>query len=249
MATAVTTAPKNWAHAVLEDEVVFAAAAVAAGLVVAAAIRVATRRRAEPQPEGVDMARSVPASVGGEYVRRYEALRVRPERVASVDEQIGRILQGRPRYEAMQRDTGVPWYVVAAIHLLESSLRFNAHLHNGNPLTGRTTDVPSGRPEAPPASGSFPYTWEESARDALGRFAGWRDWSVAGTLYQLERYNGWGYQRRGVPSPYLYSFSDQYTKGKYASDGNYDPELVSRQVGAATLLKRMEERGLISLPR
>jgi lysozyme family protein len=192
---------------------------------------------------------SVPASVAAQYEARYAAARIRPERVAQIDRDIDRIVAERASYEEVAGETGVPWYVVAVIHLLESDLSFSRHLHNGDPLTGRTVHVPADRPAAPPRSGSFPYTWEESASDALSRFRSWRNWGVAGTLYQLERYNGWGYQNRGVPSPYLWSYSDQYERGKYASDGVYDPDLVSRQPGAASVLKRMEERRIISIPR
>ena len=34
-------------------------------------------------------------------------------------------------------------------------------------------------------------------------------------------------------------------KGKYSADGFYDPELVSKQVGAAVLMRRMSEQQLI----
>ena len=44
-------------------------------------------------------------------------------------------------------------------------MRFDQHLHNGDPLSGRTTHVPPGRPR--PASP--PFTWEQSAHDAIIR--------------------------------------------------------------------------------
>ena len=86
---------------------------------------------------------------------------------------------------------------------MESSLNFKRHLHNGDPLTARTVHVPSGRPR----QGDPPFTWEQSAADALTlRNLGPRtDWSLSGTLYALEGYNGWGYRRYHpeVFSPYL----------------------------------------------
>lgn len=222
--------------------------AAACGLLIGAVARAASR--SAPGAQEDDMAKgSVPAGVAAQYEGRYEVARIRPERAAQIDAEIDRILAARARYERVAAETGVPWHVIAVIHLLESNLSFAKHLHNGDPLTGRTVHVPADRPAAPPRSGSFPYTWEESAADALSRFRSWRNWGVAGTLYQLEKYNGWGYQNRGVPSPYLWSYSDQYERGKYASDGVYDPNLVSRQPGAASVLKRMEERRIISIPR
>ena len=137
--------------------------------------------------------------------------------------------------------------MIACIHSLESSLNFNTHLHNGDPLSARTTRVPAGRP----SFGSPPYKWKESAIDALeyNGTANWTDWSVAGICYRFERYNGWGYRkfRSPVKSPYLWSFSNHYTKGKYVADGKWDSNAVSQQCGACILMKRMEQRGLISL--
>jgi lysozyme family protein len=57
----------------------------------------------------------------------------------------------------------VPWELIAALHEREAGGSFKGHLHNGDPLTGRTYHVPAGRP----AKGSPPFTWEASAIDAL----------------------------------------------------------------------------------
>jgi len=138
-----------------------------------------------------------------------------------------RILQNRTRYEQVKL---APWYVIGAIHLLESSLNFGGILHNGESIigTGRTTSlVPKGR-------GPF-ETWEESALDAmtLRRASLIQPWNVEMTFGFVERYNGMGYRSHGINSPYLWSQTNRYTKGKYSSDGVYDPELVSKQVGAA----------------
>ena len=182
-----------------------------------------------------------------EYEKLYSELNINSGRVDDTDGIIDKIVQNKPKYKAVEREVSVPWFFIAAIHSLESSLKFNAHLHNGDPLTGRTTRVPAGRiPGKNP-----PYTWEESTIDALefNGTADWNDWSIAGICYRFEKYNGFGYRiyHPEVKSPYLWSFSNQYVKGKYGSDGKFDPNLVSQQCGGMVLLKRMEERGLISL--
>jgi lysozyme family protein len=138
--------------------------------------------------------------------------------------------------------------VVGIIHSLEASCDFTRHLHNGDPLTARTTHVPAGRPR----TGRPPFTWEASAIDALTLqgFASWKDWSVAGTLYKLEAYNGFGYRdhHRTVPSPYLWSFSNHYTRGKYVADGRFSPTAVSQQCGAAVLLRRLSAGRHVAVP-
>jgi hypothetical protein len=79
-------------------------------------------------------------------------------------------------------------------------------------------------------------------------FAAVTDWSVAGMLFLLEKYNGFGYRKNSIriPSPYLWSYSNHYTKGKFSSDGVYDPNLISKQPGTATLLRRLAERQVIT---
>lgn len=177
-----------------------------------------------------------------EYISLFQACEVKEERKSLVNSVANRILQSRSRYELVAGATGVPWYLIAVIHCLESGMNFNTHLHNGDPLNARTVRVPPNRP-----LGNPPFSWETSATDAL-EFQGlsdWRDWSIEGSLYQLEAYNGWGYRRRRINSPYLWSFSNHYSKGKFTADGVFSPEAVSEQCGAAVLLKVLSAQGEI----
>jgi lysozyme family protein/peptidoglycan hydrolase-like protein with peptidoglycan-binding domain len=184
-------------------------------------------------------------SLSGEYVRLWSSCAVPPRRTAAVDALVDRIAQSKRRYAKAGRPAGVPWHVVGIIHTLESSGNFATHLHNGDPLTARTVHHPAGRP----AAGRPPFTWEASAADALTLqgLDRWKDWSPAGTLYVFERYNGFGYRPRGIPSPYLWSFSTHYTQGKFVADGRFSATAVSEQCGAGVLLRRMAERGLVRL--
>ncbi len=152
----------------------------------------------------------------------------------------------RDRYESVGKSVGVPWYFIGAIHGLEASFNFMSHLHNGDfPLTGRTRQVPSGHPLVwlPPAD------WESSAKDALKLlgFTGKSDWTIERTLYRFEAYNGFGYRRKGVASPYLWSFSNHYENGKFVSDGRWNPKAKSQQCGAAVLIKSLVNAGDISV--
>jgi lysozyme family protein len=62
-------------------------------------------------------------------------------------------------------------------------------------------------------------------------------------LYLLEKYNGFGYRNQGLQTPYLWSFSNLYQKGKYTVDSRFDPEAVSEQCEAAVMLKALTNRG------
>ncbi len=48
-----------------------------------------------------------------------------------------------------------------------------------------------------------------------------------------------------MKSPYLWSFTNHYTKGKYVADGKFDPNAPSDQVGAMALLKQLVTDGLV----
>ncbi len=147
-----------------------------------------------------------------------------------------KIADNNVRYQTVVSKWKLPWYIVGIIHNMEADMNFTRHLHNGDKLTARTVHVPAGRP----LTGTPPFTWEESAKDALTMCGLDKvsDWSIPHTLLVLEGYNGFGYQRRGINSPYLWAGSSNYVKGKYVSDGKFDPEAVSHQIGAALILKQ-----------
>ncbi len=181
-------------------------------------------------------------AVASEYAAWFAALELRPERQQSTDWHLTMMRQSQQRYAAVGKQVGVPWPFIAAIHGLEASFNFRAHLHNGDfPLSQRTRQVPPGRPRVwlPPSS------WEASALDALRLlgFAGQSDWSLPRMLHRLEAYNGFGYRRSGRASPYLWSFSNLYTRGKFVADGRFDPMARSQQCGAAVMLKLLDLAG------
>jgi hypothetical protein len=79
----------------------------------------------------------------------------------------------------------------------------------------------------------------------------WTDWEIPGILYKLEQYNGFGYRNfhPSVKSPYLWSFSNHYTSGKYVADGTWSPTAKSQQCGAAVLLRRLAEKQAINFDK
>jgi lysozyme family protein len=153
----------------------------------------------------------------------------------------------RSRYDAVSAKTGVPWWWIAITHELEAGASFTQHLHNGDSLKRRTVNVPAGRP----AEGFPPFSWEMSAEDALRMHALDKvaSWDVTRALYEFERYNGFGYRNNhAIETPYLWSFSNHYSAGKYVSDGVYSGTAVSQQIGAAIILRTMIDRGIVAFP-
>ncbi|MCC2981222.1 hypothetical protein [Sphingomonas sp. IC4-52] len=203
----------------------------------------------DPSPSSAPLDSTEGAATSFAALRaNYEALwagcRVRTEKRSEVAWYRAKLLAGRARYEAVAAAVEAPWWFIGIVHGLEGSFSFSSHLHNGDPLTAQTVQVPAGRPKVwlPPSD------WESSAVDAItmDRHAHQKDWSVARSLHRFEGFNGYGYYARGINSPYLWSFSNHYEKGKFVRDGKYDPNAVSRQCGAAVMLKALAADGLIS---
>ncbi len=149
------------------------------------------------------------------YEQLFQKCEINEDKIEAANSIVDRILANEERYRKAQNKSNVPWSVIGVIHSLESSLNFNTHLHNGDPLSRKTVQVPAGRPPGNP-----PFSWEDSAADALSldKLNLWQEWTFAGALFILERYNGAGYHKRGIHSPYLWSFSNNYKKGKFVAE-------------------------------
>lgn len=178
-----------------------------------------------------------------EYSHLWSTMEIRAERIGAVTSARDRIKAREAKYREVTNRIGVPWIVVGIIHSLESNCNDNTHLHNGDPLTARTVQKPSGRP----LTGSPPFEWVASAVDALTshNLDKVGEWPTERIAYELERYNGWGYRLapgRGH-SPYLWSFTGHYQTGKFKADGDYDPNLESDQAGGMALLKVLADSG------
>jgi lysozyme family protein len=178
------------------------------------------------------------------YAERWQRM-VIPEHYASeVSSVAHRIHANKTRYLTVSKTTGVPWWFIGCVHYREGNCNFSTHLHNGDPLSRRTRNVPAGRP----SKGNPPFTWEASATDAL-EMRGLHKVSINSVeraSYEWEGYNGWGYHYKGVPSSYLWAHSAQHikdhdseSKGKYVADHNYDPNAIDKEVGTMPLLKAL----------
>lgn len=203
-------------------------------------------------PEGPQAAAVTPPKfedVADEYRRLFETCQIRSENRSTVQWYVSKITDAarRKSYEQVFEETCVPWYAVAIIHGMECSFDFNSHLHNGDSLKAKTKQVPAGRPNPwlPPSD------WVSSAVDALryDKLHEQADWSLARTLYRWEGYNGWRSRLLyKINTPYLWSFSNHYSKGKFVRDNVWDANAVSKQCGAAVMLKALVEAGHIAPP-
>jgi lysozyme family protein len=171
--------------------------------------------------------------------QRWQSMKVAQSLIPMIDKVAARLVEAKAKteYQAVSNKTKVPWAVIAVIHEREASQSWKANLAQGDPWNKASIHVPAGR---------GPFTsWQDAAIDALTncapRAAAWGDWSIGGALTLLEEYNGLGYAARGRPSPYVWASTDQYVKGKFISDGHFDPNVVDHQLGCAALLARMKQ--------
>lgn len=179
--------------------------------------------------------------------RRWHKAKVDPKWRSRAEAAVNRYVANRNRYAAIENlrpSPSVPARVIFGLHGMESTWSFNKHLHEGSSLRRRTRWVPKGRPHGTP-----PFTWEESAEDVLYKLKDMENWdwsNLDSMLQNIETYNGLGYQRyhKSVPSPYLWSGTTIYTRGKYVSDKKWSSMAVSKQLGVAAMLKVMQERGI-----
>lgn len=152
--------------------------------------------------------------------------------------------QNKARYEKAAAASGVPAKLIATLHWRESTGDFGTYLHQGDPLGKKAVHEPSDIP--------LFKEWEPAAEHALGLKASvQRAYKIdakttdeAALASYAERYNGTGYfDYHAMASPYVFSGTDQYQKGKYRSDGGagFDPNYKDTQLGVLPMLRRIDQ--------
>lgn len=183
-----------------------------------------------------------------DYEKLWQTCIIKPAYQAEVQKYALRITANRARYEALATKLKaeiphIAWWIIGLIHHMEAGCDFGKYQHNGEKLGAVTKLVPKG---------ILFHTWEESAIDASRRHLKGLDGSIAKVLAVLEGFNGYGYRlyHPEVKTPYLWSYTNHYSKGKYIEEkdpatGKYvvrwKPDLVSKQCGIAAVLKHLEK--------
>lgn len=169
-----------------------------------------------------------------EYADDWQRMTILPEHLNEIEHYAAAVaLPNKARYQAAVAGTKAPWFFVAVVHMRESGGNFSRNIHNGQPLGQVTTIEPLNR-------GPFD-SFEASVADwiklkGLDKIVAW---VIERFAYQSELNNGMGYRNRGVPSAYLWSFSNIYRGGKYISDHVWSATAMDSQCGTMPLLKEM----------
>lgn len=166
---------------------------------------------------------------------------------AQLEKTANLVMQHKAVYQAVEKETGVPWQMVAVIHIREAGEqdigRWLCCLHNGQRWNRRTTIVPAGL--GPWSS------WHEAAvhamkHEKLHTYKG--KWTPGAMLAALEPYNGYGYRGKGLRSPYIWASTNHQQRGKYVSDGVFNANVMDTQVGCAAQLKFLGVGAKTSVP-
>ncbi len=187
------------------------------------------------------------STVTQQYRDLWKTCEIRPKHAREVDQLVDRIVANKKRYKKAGNARGVPWHLVGVIHMLEGSGKFHTHLHKGDPLTARTANIPAGRPKTgmPPV-----HVGGKRRRCARARRPEPLDELVgAGNALRAR-----AVQRLRLPEirhrhsqPLPLELLEPPHAGRFIKDRVFSPTTVSRQCGAAVLLKRMVERNLTKI--
>lgn len=171
-----------------------------------------------------------------------------PKDLAEINRAAQFILAQWLTYKQVGDELSIPPWVIGCLHYRESDFDFGTWLCNGDPIFDasgtpiKTSHVPQG---LGPCS-----TWQDAALLSL-KNQGWNQglhWDIVDALENLLLWNGTGYEALIPPinSPYLWSMTNHYSKGKYVADGIYDPNIVDSQAGCAAIIISLKSMGVIN---
>ncbi len=182
------------------------------------------------------MANTYSVTAQSQLQRMFDTCIIKEIRYPEIDNCLKQIVKNKNRYVSVSGKFSIPWYVTGILHASICGCDFKIHLHNGDSLNGRTISIPIGFPKR----GRPPFSWEQSAEDAL-QFYGllkWSDWSIPGILYNLEIIRRDEYEANETRSLKLWNFSNHCTEAKESGEG---------KCGGAVLLRRMAEKHLLPM--
>ena len=168
------------------------------------------------------LSKQTPVNIASErsiskYEQIWSNMKIHDDKRGYIINAASNIVKYRKQFELAVMGTKIPWYFIGIIYYREEGLKFKGHIHNGDSLKRRTVNVPAGRPLVNPDT-PIGYSFSTSAADLI-QLKQWHKvpvWSISSLLYYFEANNGFGYVRKGINTPYLWSFTNQYEKGLYA---------------------------------
>ncbi len=144
------------------------------------------------------------------------------------------VIKNSARYKEASLATGVPWQFIGVLDLRELGCNPSKALGQGDPWNQVSVNVPRGK-------GPF-KSWVDAAIYYIG-YDHLTDnvatWDMPMVCWKGERWNGLGYRNHGVFTPYLWAMTNHQQPGRYAGDGNWQPNEWDTQPGIIAVLYQM----------
>jgi lysozyme family protein len=174
------------------------------------------------------------SALGGEYAVLLAATVIDPKREAELEARTKVILAraADENWQMVAAATGVPRLWGMASFERESGSDYTLSPAQGDPWRQVSTHVPRGL---------GPYKSWAAAAVAAYRIdhldkVGAANWTWARACYEGELFNGFGYRTHGIHTPYLWSWTNIYTRGKFVTDGRFDAAEQDQQCGIIPLM-------------
>lgn len=197
-----------------------------------AKIRNLFSRKQGPKAEVSHKTYIIPQELRDEYLKNWNRAEITEQ--TRLDRGLQKVRPNYDEYRKISKQLGCSLFALICSHYREASCDLDRQILNGQPWDIKTSIVPKGE-------GPFNDFVESCERGFEIKPEMENPNNIIDLLHFLERWNGWGYRRRGILSPYLWAGTNLYTKGYYTSDGNYSSRAVNKQLGCATLLKGLFE--------
>ncbi len=145
-----------------------------------------------------------------------------------------KVIKNSARYKEASLATGVPWPFIGVLDLRESDCDPKAALGQGDPWNQVSVNVPRGKgPFKSWADAAVYYIGYDHLTDNVAT------WDMPMVCWKGEKWNGLGPRNHGIFTGYLWAGTNHYTKGKYVSDGVWNPDTVDKQLGIIAVLYQM----------
>lgn len=161
----------------------------------------------------------------------------RPDAVA---EAVRRVETSLAFYVDLAAAVNVPAVVIGAIDYREDNCDPSRGIGQGDRWDRKSVNVPRGcGPFASrKAADIFYIRYDHLDRPPVSYAEG----GLAVGCFEQEGYNGWGYAAHGIRSPYIAGGTNFQQRGKYTSDGHWDPDHMDEQVGTLPIMVELIKR-------
>lgn len=160
-------------------------------------------------------------------------------RRAELNHAVEDVLVHRDLFERAAAATTVHVAMLMALSIREMSGRVDCYLGNGQRLSMRTTIVPKNRGPFTGPNAFVDGCVDACRIDGLDKVAARYGWEAVVGCYFAEEFNGDGYRRRGIPSPYVFGATTVQRAGKYVADHQFDARIMDPQLGVLAIFEEL----------